>query len=89
MARGLPEDDAKLNPELAGWSKGEGIDILSWLGCVGNFEHAIAYARLFWPEFQLHDGCIFFGGVHQATYEEWLRAMNGNKTSLQVVMNQM
>jgi len=76
----------QLIPELADWNIGQGIDIEDWLQTVGNYEHAIAYSTLFWPEFQLHDGCIFFAGIDEDSYQKWLKATNGNKTSVQAVM---
>lgn len=48
MVNDMSEPDFDtLIPELPKWDEGKGIDVDSWLACVGNFEHAVAYARLF------------------------------------------
>jgi len=49
-----------LIPELKLWNGGNGIGIDGWLCGVGSYELAIAYQRLFWPEFIAHDDCVFF-----------------------------
>ena len=77
----------ELIPDLRKWNDGRGISVEDWVQLVGNFEHAIAYSTLFWPEFQLHDGCVFFAGLDEANYQKWLKTTNGNKTSVQAVMN--
>lgn len=46
---------ADLIPETREWNEGRGIDLESWIGCVGSFEHAIAYGEIFWPDFAEHD----------------------------------
>ena len=33
---------ADLVPETSEWNTGRGIDLRSWIGCVGNIEYAIA-----------------------------------------------
>ncbi|MCD4824871.1 MAG: hypothetical protein K8S55_09695 [Phycisphaerae bacterium] len=83
----MSEEINKLIPELAEWNNGDGIDIDAWAQCVGNFEHAIAYAELFWPEFELYDGCAFFAGIDKRNYQDWMKSTNGDKTSVQAVMN--
>lgn len=40
-----------MQDDLAAWNDGEGIDLKSWVGCMGNFSLAVGYATLFWPEF--------------------------------------
>ena len=45
--------------ELAGWNNGNGIDLASWVGCEGNFRHAIGYTQVFWPQFIMHKGYVF------------------------------
>jgi hypothetical protein len=55
---------------------------------LGNFEHAIAYGRLFWPEFTEHDDCIFRADAFDVkNYRSWLRQTNGSKTATEKVMN--
>src|SRR5262249_657232 len=76
-----------LIPETRAWNDGKGIDAKSWLGCVGSFDHAIAYGELFWPDFVEHDGCVFFAGFSEAGYRGFMDHTNGNKKAVQAVMN--
>lgn len=48
-----------LIPELKDWNNGQGIDIESWIGCMGDFEKAIGYSVIFWPSFVEIEGCVF------------------------------
>jgi hypothetical protein len=77
----------KLIPELADWNDGKGIDVRSWISCVGNYEHAIGYTEIFWPSFEYYDGCIFFKGFSKSNYHEWLENQKGNKLAVQAVVN--
>lgn len=63
------------------------LDMASWLSRAGNFEHAIAYARLCWPKFRFHDGCVLFADIDGQSYNAWLRAFRGNRTLTQAVLN--
>jgi hypothetical protein len=67
--RDLPADFRKLIPELATYNNGEEIDVDSWLSVVGSYEHAIAYTRLFWPAFVIHDDCVLFADFSREIYE--------------------
>lgn len=59
----------------------------SWLCRAGNFEHAIAYARLCWPKFKFHDGGVLFADIGESSYNSWLRVFQGNRTLTQAVLN--
>ena len=76
-----------LVPETREWNGGRGIDLLSWVGCVGSFEHAIAYGELFWPEFVEFDGCIFFAGFSQESYRGFMAQTGANKQAVEAVMS--
>jgi hypothetical protein len=76
-----------LIPELPKWNDGNGIDIVTWIGCVGNFEHAIKYSSLFWPEFTEHAGCILWADFKIDAYDGFMRQTGGNKKAVEAVMN--
>ncbi len=40
-----------MKEELAGWNNGKGIDLETWVGCLGNFSLAVGYASIFCPNF--------------------------------------
>lgn len=44
----IPES---MRDELGAWNGGDGIDLESWIGCVGNFKLAVGYTTLFNPNF--------------------------------------
>ena len=81
----------QLIPELAKWNNGAGIDLLSWVRCVGRLDHAIAYGAYFWPDFTVHDDCIFLHplGAPSAivVYDDWMRHCKGDRTAVERVMN--
>ena len=83
-----PSDYSDLIPELKAWKNGAGIDIVSWIGCVGNYEHLIGYGRIFWPEFIEHDDCIFFTDrFTEKNYRAFMERTGGDKKAAEVVMN--
>lgn len=75
-----------LIPELTKWNEGRGIDIESWIYYLGSHEHAIAYAQLFWPDFTVHDDCVFLE-VTEENYNEWLEHTGGDKQAVETVIN--
>lgn len=81
------KDFSELIPELSEWNEGRGIDVESWINALGNFEHAIAYGRLFWPEFTEHDDCIFWAPLDVENYERWMNYTKGDKTAIEKVKN--
>jgi hypothetical protein len=78
---------ADLVPETQDWNGGNGIDLLSWVRCVGSIEHAIAYGELFWPDFAEHDGCVFFAGFSEESYVGFMQQTGGNRKAVEAVMN--
>lgn len=44
----IPES---MRDELSAWNGGDGIDLESWIGCVGSFKLAVGYTTLFNPNF--------------------------------------
>lgn len=77
----------RLIPELPQWNNGGGIDIDDWIGCIGRFDHAIGYSRVFWPEFVLHDGCLLRAGFSHESFAGFMRQAGGNRRSVEAVMN--
>jgi hypothetical protein len=84
-------DFHQLIPELSQWNEGRGISVEDWINVIGNFEHAIAYGRLFWPDFVEHDGCILIAdgaeGFDVKKYETWLKHFRGDKTATEQMIN--
>lgn len=83
----MSTDFSQLIADLRLWNNGDGIDVQGWLSATGDYEHAIAYAELFWPDFVNYDGCIFRIAMDEETYHKWIKVTNGNKTSVEEVVN--
>ena len=82
-----PVDFAKLIPELSLWNNGAGIGVRSWVGCAGNFELAIGYIALFWPDFVEFDDCVFFSDFSEKSYLAFKEKSGGNRRRVETVMN--
>lgn len=80
-------DTARLLPELQAWNDGKGISIDSWLSCIGRFDHAIAYASLFWPDFVLHGEYLLIGKPDPEYFAQWIVTCDGNKTAVESLLN--
>ncbi len=78
---------AELIPELTSWNNGKGIDLASWIGCVGSADLAIGYSTIFWPEFTLHEDYIFWHGFSIDSLREFERQYPEDKASVERVMN--
>lgn len=83
----MHDQATKLIPELSAWNNGNGIDLLSWVGCIGRYDHAIGYAALFWPDFAIHDGCIFLKHPDLKIYQDWMTQTKQDRTAVESVMN--
>ena len=78
-----------LIPQMSSWNNGKGIDVDSWIGCVGNFRHAIGYSRLFWPSFAEHDDMVFREGFKIDNVNGFMSQRKGDKASVEAVMNHL
>ena len=63
LLKEMKTDFHKLIPELKDWNNGNGIDVQSWIQCVGSFQKAIGYSTMFWPEFVEIEGCVVRAGI--------------------------
>lgn len=82
-----PTDFSKLIPELPLWNNGAGIDVESWLGCMGNFQLAIAFSTLFWPRFVEFEDCVLFDEFSPDSFQGFMRQTRGNRAAVEHVMN--
>lgn len=78
---------SRLIPELAAWNNGDGVDLVSWIGCIGRYDHALGYAAIFWPDFEFYDGCIFLRHPDPKTYQDWMVRCNNDRTAVESMMN--
>lgn len=80
-------DFNKLIPELQNWNNGNGIDIYSWIGCVGDFQKAIGYSVIFWPEFIEIDGGVFRKMVLPENIAKWKDSQKCDTKTIEATVN--
>ena len=69
------------------WNDGKGIDIESWIATRGDFQKAIGYSVIFWPEFIEYDGCVLKRNFSKWSYDGFMKQCKGDKTRVEAVMN--
>jgi hypothetical protein len=82
-------DYNKLIPELKDWNDGKGIDVKSWIGCVGDFQKAIGYSTIFWPKFVEMAGCVVRDGIPIEILEQWIEHYKGDLESVEAMVNHL
>jgi hypothetical protein len=80
----IPES---MKSDLAAWNGDAGIDIESWVGCVGNFSLAVGYASVFWPEFVLFEGYLLRSDFSEASLRGFEGQKDSSRKSVEWVMN--
>lgn len=79
--------DEQMASELAEWNNGHGIDLESWISCMGNFSLAVGYAEIFWPEFELYDGYVLRKGFDPDNLRAFEAQPGLDRASIEIVMN--
>jgi len=82
----IPES---MKAELAAWNNGRGIDLESWVGCVGNFGLAVGYTTFFWPEFVEFEGYILRANFSEESLRGFEVQENSTRQSVEFVMNHL
>ncbi len=90
----MPNEQISLNTEqlldFQQWKKANGGDFSLWdyLFGVANVEIALAFTKLFLPDFIEHEGGIFLSEVFkQEIYEQWKAKLGNDITEIERVMN--
>lgn len=78
-----------LIPELRRWNGGQGIDVESWIGCVGDFQKMIGYSAIFWPRFVEIDGMVVLEGVTRENLQQWLVTCQGSRSRVEATVNHL
>lgn len=77
-----------LIPEMSRWNNGAGIEVDDWICCVGNFQLAVGYSRIFWPKFVEFEGLILREGSFSAeSVRGFMKQTKGDKPSVEAVIN--
>ncbi|MBD0314129.1 MAG: hypothetical protein ICV86_15100 [Microcoleus sp. T3-bin5] len=72
------------------WKKANGDDFSLWdyLFGAANIEIAIAFTKLFWPDFVEHEGGIFLSeAFNSEIYEQWKIELGNDIAAIEQVMN--
>ncbi|PQZ78623.1 MULTISPECIES: hypothetical protein [unclassified Brevundimonas] len=78
--------DSDLIPDAKLWNNGRGIDLESWIAMNGNYDLAVGYSLLFWPEFVEIDDYVLRQGSTEANLREWEKRGGGRK-AIEAVIN--
>jgi hypothetical protein len=89
MFEHLHDRAAELIPELHRWNDGRGITLADWANAVGRYDYAIAYASVFWPDFFLHDDCVFRLDPKAENYAEWMSSLKGDRSKVEAMINHL
>ncbi|MBA2378018.1 MAG: hypothetical protein H0V76_00410, partial [Blastocatellia bacterium] len=76
-----------MQEELSAWNDGSGIDLESWIGCLGSFSLAVGYASIFWPTFVNFEDYILREGFSVDSLKGFEEACSGDKRAIESVMN--
>ena len=63
--------ESDIIPEAKLWDNGRGVDLESWIAMNGNYNLAVGYSLLFWPEFVVIDDHVLRQGSTEANLREW------------------
>jgi hypothetical protein len=85
----MTADWDRLIPELRAWREHNNteIDPQSWVSSEGNWELAIAYSTVFWPQFVEIDEMVFAYGTTPETVKEWFKQTGGDKAATEATIN--
>src|SRR4051812_35317063 len=81
------DDFGLLIPELDKWNDGGGISADDWIGCVGNYQLAVGYSRIFWPRFVRFERYVLREGFCEDALRGFEEATGGNREAIEWVMN--
>lgn len=68
----------------AGWE----FTLQNYIESRGTMELAVAFADLFWPEFELREGCILrTAGLSDDVFQQWWASTVGDRQRVERVLN--
>jgi hypothetical protein len=82
-------DFNELIPEMRDWNNGAGIEIDSWIGCSGNFQLAVGYSRIFWPQFVEFENYVLREGFSVNSLRDFERLHARNRRGVEAVFNHL
>lgn len=82
-----PPNYRQLIPELQPYFQDRPVDLEVWLSSFGRFDHGLAYAALFWPDFTTIDDCVLLGPRVPEAYTEWKASYPNDPSGIEAVLN--
>lgn len=82
----IPES---MKAELGAWNNGQGIDLASWVSCVGNFSLAVGYLSIYCPEFVEFEGYILRKGFCVESLRSVEKCCDGDRKPVEALMNHL
>jgi hypothetical protein len=76
-----------MKSELAAWNNGAGIDLQTWVECLGTYSLAVGYTTIFWPEFVEFEGYLLKDGFSVEALRGFERQQGSTRKSIEWVMN--
>lgn len=78
-----------MRSDLAAWNDGKGIDLETWVGCMGSFSLAVGYASIFWPEFVEFEGYVLRKNFREESLREFEKMNGPDRAATESVMNHL
>ena len=78
-----------MQAELGRWNNGSGIDLQSWIGCVGNVDLAVGYTTVFWPAFEVVGDYLLVEGRSKESLEGFEKKPNSTPKGVEWVLNHL
>ena len=70
------------------WMKEKSLGFWSFLDARADIELAVAFSKLFWPDFVEADGCIFLAERYDPQLvEQWQQQLRGDRAGIEKVVN--
>lgn len=76
-----------LIPGLQDWNNGDGVDVETYIGCLGNANLALGYTTIFWPGFVVFEDYVLREGFSVGSLRAWEKQCPPDRKSIEAMMN--
>jgi len=88
MSRSKTNDPLEeLVPKTKAWNDGKGIDVRDWVSCEGDFQLAVGYSTVFWPEFFEIGKYVLTGPAPAGLIRDWETRYPNEFGRIEAVLN--
>jgi hypothetical protein len=82
------DDGARSNPDPTKGNNESGIRLMPQMSGIGRF-NILGCSLMFWPAFVQHEDCIFRKDLDAATYQDWIKSLNGDTAKVEAMVNRV